>query len=161
MQIKVLLKKTAYLIGLLALGILVCFYVYARAHPRPTGTFYDYRVVTLKSGLNKSLKAYVAETPEARQRGLSGMRALPENYGMLFLFDEPGHYTFWMNDMYMSLDLIYISSERNVVEVISGVRPDTYPRTFQSKKGLYDAVLEVPAGMSEKSGLVEGARVEW
>ncbi|KXK08124.1 MAG: hypothetical protein UZ21_OP11001000727 [Microgenomates bacterium OLB22] len=66
-----------------------------------------------------------------------------------------------MKDMYLSLDLVYISPEKEILEVKKGITPKSYPRTFQSEKGLYNAVLEVPSGTSEKYGLVEGARVEW
>ncbi|KXK08123.1 MAG: hypothetical protein UZ21_OP11001000726 [Microgenomates bacterium OLB22] len=94
MQVKPFLKRTAYFTGLLMLGILACTYIYCRALPRPIGALYDYRIVTLQIGTDKSLKAYVADTQYTRQRGLSGTRTLPAGYGLLFLFEKPGKYTF-------------------------------------------------------------------
>ena len=53
--------------------------------------------------------AHVSDTLETRGLGLSGRISLEEGRGMLFVFDTPGRYGFWMKDMNLSIDIIYIS----------------------------------------------------
>src|SRR4051812_1798797 len=57
----------------------------------------------------------LATTPTTREQGLSGRAALPENHGMLFVFDTPGVYPFWMKDMNFPIDMIWISNDMKVV----------------------------------------------
>jgi uncharacterized membrane protein (UPF0127 family) len=60
-----------------------------------------------------------AEVPEgdAFYRGLGGYESLPDDRGMLFVFQQPGEYGFWMKDMVMAIDIIWISVENQVVHV--------------------------------------------
>ena len=59
-----------------------------------------------------TLTLHVADTPEARQRGLQGVARLPAGEGMLFWFDEQGHHGgFWMKDVPMPLDVVFLSGE--------------------------------------------------
>ena len=51
----------------------------------------------------------LAATNEEKRRGLSGRNGLEENEGMLFVFEEPGFYSFWMKDMLFPIDIIWIS----------------------------------------------------
>ena len=43
---------------------------------------------------NKEYKVTVAETDEDREQGLQGVVELPEDEGMLFIFDEPDEVSF-------------------------------------------------------------------
>lgn len=72
------------------------------------------------------------DTPEARQKGLSGVSALPENEGMLFIFDKEGKYGFWMKDTFLSLDIIWINNNLEIVHIERNVRPESYPATYYS-----------------------------
>ena len=45
----------------------------------------------------------LALTNEERTQGLSGRGNLEKNEGMLFIFDVPGEYYFWMKDMNFQL----------------------------------------------------------
>lgn len=120
-------------------------------------------VVSIETSGGK-LGAEVVDTPASREQGLSGRKALYEEKGMLFVFDHPGKYGFWMKDMLFSIDIIWISEEGTVVHVERNVTPESYsqhnpPKTFVNKP---DAkyVLEVSAGTSEKYGLYLGTKVK-
>ena len=51
------------------------------------------------------IKVELAITPEARAQGLSGRPSLSENEGVLFVFDKPDKYSFWMKNMNFPLDI--------------------------------------------------------
>ena len=38
---------------------------------------------------DKKYKVEIADTPEKQEKGLMGRESLPENQGMLFIYDEP------------------------------------------------------------------------
>lgn len=96
-----------------------------------------------------AIESEVVDTPAAREQGLSGRGELEKNHGMLFLFDHPDRYSFWMKDMRFSLDLIWIGSDGRIVDITPDVAPASYPSTFTSRKPVV-AVLEVPAGTAKR-----------
>lgn len=72
----------------------------------------------------------VAETPAEKAQGLSGRESLPQSQGLLFLFDTPLQYQFWMKDMNFPIDIIWISTDKKIVDITENVDPGTYPKTF-------------------------------
>lgn len=106
------------------------------------------------------ISAEVADTEASREQGLSGRAPLPADAGMLFVFDTPGQYGFWMKDMDFSLDLVWIGADKTVVDVTKNVASSTYPSIFMPQAPvLY--VLEMDAGSSDAFGLVKGASVRF
>lgn len=93
----------------------------------------------------KTFAVKVVDTPETRVRGLSGSDPLAKNRGMLFVFERDGAHAIWMKEMRFSLDIVWISRFGSVVHVEHNVHPDTYPRSFASRKPAR-YVLEIPAG---------------
>jgi hypothetical protein len=105
------------------------------------------------------IRVEVADTVSTRTQGLSGRETLPENMGMLFVFDVSGVYGFWMKDMLFPIDIIWIDKNKTVVHIRKGVSPDTYPSSFSSmKKALY--VLEIKAHLSDELNIREGDVIE-
>jgi uncharacterized membrane protein (UPF0127 family) len=100
---------------------------------------------------NSRIKALVANTPDLRERGLSGRTGLPSDSGMLFVFDTPSRYGFWMKDMEFPIDIIWISGDR-VVGIEKSLSPDSYPQIFYPEEDV-NFVLEVPAGFSERHNI--------
>lgn len=69
---------------------------------------------------DKIYSVEVAETQEEKEKGLSNRRELKENEGMLFVYDEPQHLSFWMKDTEIPLDIIFISEDLEVISVHQG-----------------------------------------
>jgi len=68
--------------------------------------------------------AEIAKTEEERARGLMFRDRLGENEGMLFIFEEPDFYSFWMKNMKFPIDIIWLSEEKKRGSYIS---PPAYP----------------------------------
>lgn len=94
-------------------------------------------------------------TPELRQKGLSGRVSMPVNQGMLFVFDEPGDVCFWMKEMHFGLDMIWVDGSQQVVQIDSGVLPETYPDRFCSPSPV-QYVIELNQGMARATGIKNG-----
>ena len=98
----------------------------------------------------------VVETPEDKQRGLSGRSSIADNEGMLFTFDTASTQNcFWMKDMQFSIDMIWLDSEKNVITVTEDVSPDTFPQSFcPESEASYG--LEVGSGRATELGIATG-----
>lgn len=102
----------------------------------------------------------VAGTPETRSQGLSGRETLPEGSGMLFIFETPGKYGFWMKDMNFAIDIIWIGEDMRVVGVERQATPASYPNIFYPISAIKYA-LEVPAGFSDAHSIDTGVIVSF
>ena len=104
----------------------------------------------------------LALTAQEISTGLSFRPSLPEDRGMLFLFDESRYPSFWMKNMLISLDLVFLNGAGAIVDVEANVPPcaadpcATYPPSDPAM-----AVLEVNAGAAAAHGLVVGAVIEF
>lgn len=106
-----------------------------------------------------TLSILLAATPEDRQRGLSGRASLEKNQGMLFVFDAPGYWGFWMKEMHFPIDIIWLDAAARVVTVARDVSPSSYPEVLHSTKPA-QYVLELVAGESRALGIVEGQQLQ-
>ena len=97
----------------------------------------------------------IADTEEKRIKGLSGRKALTENEGMLFIFENPGIYYFWMKDMLFWVDIIWIDETGGVLGVAENLSPESYPFTFAPDASV-KYVLEVNGGFAKKNSITTG-----
>lgn len=99
----------------------------------------------------------LATTDVERDQGLSGVRTLNANGGLLMVFNSDDKWGIWMKDMYVPIDIIWLDSKKRVVHIVTDASPDlSTTKTFTPK---VDAryVLEVPAGTVKKSSIIIGA----
>jgi hypothetical protein len=110
-------------------------------------------------GQNKAeIKVEIADDERERARGLSGRDSLDENAGMLFVFDQPGFYGFWMKEMKFSLDFIWISGDKTVDLTENVLPPQSDLEDLQKyfSRDPADKVLEVNAGWIKKHNIKIG-----
>ena len=106
-----------------------------------------------------SLDVEVANTKSSRELGLSFRQSMRNDEGLLFVFDTPGRYGFWMKDMNFPLDIIWINQNGVVVDIERNLSPDSYPKAFINEAEA-SYVLEVNAGLAETFGLYLGSKVK-
>ncbi len=96
-----------------------------------------------------------------KQKGLSGRKSLSEKDGMLFVFDRPGKYGFWMKDMLFPIDIIYIDNDKVVYVVKDApIGGQTKPLTIYRPSEPANYVLELNAGQSDKLKIQKGTTVK-
>lgn len=83
----------------------------------------------------------------AQEKGLGGRSDIPHNYGMLFVFPKDGKQGFWMKDMLVPIDIIWLSDNGTVVGIEESVATSTYPNVFYAPQPVR-YVLETHAGES-------------
>ena len=104
------------------------------------------------------LQVEIADTQEKRVKGLSNRESLQENRGMLFLFEKPGRYGFWMKEMNFAIDIIWIDKNKSVIEITKNVDPKTFPEVFYPK-GAVQYVIEIQAGFTELNEIQLGDKI--
>jgi uncharacterized membrane protein (UPF0127 family) len=104
-----------------------------------------------------TLTVELATTPAAQQQGLSGRDSMPLNHGMLFIFDQEGHWSFWMYEMKFPLDIIWFDINRKAVFFELDLQPCTptgCPVYTPPVNTMY--VLEVNAGFVSAHEIILG-----
>lgn len=104
------------------------------------------------------IKVELALTQTQQEQGLSGRSELKENEGMLFVFDQPGKYYFWMKGMNFPIDIIWIGENKKIIYIKKNAEPDNYLETYGPDEEV-KYVLETLAGFSDKNNLKEGDSV--
>jgi len=112
---------------------------------------------------NATVHAELADNLVKQMIGLMGRGALADDEGMLFTFAGEGRPDFWMMGMKISIDVIYISSNRTVVDVKSDVQPFSFSNLdtnfAPSQNAMY--VLEVSAGFVKRHSIKVGTKAEF
>ena len=101
-----------------------------------------------------SVTAELAVTPEERAQGLMFRKNIEFDQGMLFIFDREDFYSFWMKNMIIPLDLIWLDKEKRIVHIERCLPPceeEPCPSYSPEVPALY--VLELKAGSVEQRGL--------
>jgi uncharacterized protein len=104
-----------------------------------------------------SFNIEVMVSEEERALGLMFRRSLPENSGMLFLYDPPQPATMWMKNTLIPLDMVFISADARVHRIESHAEP--FSTTLIPSDGDVMGVLELNAGEAGKIGLKRGDKV--
>ncbi len=104
------------------------------------------------------LQFEVVRTPEAQAKGLGGHTDVPHGYGMLFVFPKEETLAFWMKDMLVPIDILWLSPDGTILGIEDSVSPDSYPQKFLSPVPLR-LVLELRAGESRVRNFTIGSRI--
>lgn len=148
-------KKNLISFGIIIIFIVSLFYILQKPN---TNTIKYVRIA------GQEIKVELALTEREHSRGLSGRASLANDAGMLFVFAQPGKYSFWMKEMNFPIDIIWLSEDLKVMYIKKDARPESYPESYapdyapeQSSK----YVLEVVSGFSDKNNLKVGESVEF
>lgn len=100
----------------------------------------------------------VAITPQEREEGLMYREFLPENNGMLFIFEEESRLSFWMKNTFIPLSIAFINSKGVIVDIQQMV-----PMTTVSHVSKLPAkyALEVNKGWFKKHNIAVGDTVKF
>jgi uncharacterized membrane protein (UPF0127 family) len=117
----------------------------------------------------------VAETEAARARGLmfrppsppasalgasARQAAFADDEGMLFVFDIPGRYGFWMKNVRAPLDIIWLDEALRVVCVVENAPPcNADPCTIYEPPVDTSFVIEVAGGFARRHEVAVGDAV--
>jgi uncharacterized membrane protein (UPF0127 family) len=111
--------------------------------------------ITLSAGIHQ-MDIQVALTPEQHQIGLMYRSEMPQNEGMLFVFDAPRKQCFWMKNTILPLTAAFIADDGSIVN-LEDMKPQTTDSHCSLKPVRY--VLEMNQGWFGKKGLKAGSKL--
>ena len=104
-----------------------------------------------------SVKVELADTPELREKGLRGRRALGRGHGMLFVNPERTRPRVEMSDVAMPLSIAFIAEDGTILQV---TQTEPMQASVVAAEAPCTYVLQVRRGWFEDRGLKAGIRVE-
>jgi uncharacterized protein len=111
---------------------------------------------------NHNFKVTVADSQKEQEIGLSKTKSLTENQGMIFLFQKPDYYSFWMKNMGFPIDIIFINND-TIVSIENNAQA---PKSNNENLIVYtptspsDKVLEIQAGLAKKYNFKNGDKIK-
>jgi len=108
------------------------------------------------------IEVAIADDDASRSEGLMDVNNLPEDAGMLFIFEDNEPRSFWMASTPLSLDIIFVNEDYEIVRI----HRNTPPFSQESLESEYPTkyVVEVNAGYTVRNDITEGASIrvgEW
>ncbi|MEO8149714.1 MAG: DUF192 domain-containing protein [Bacteroidia bacterium] len=99
----------------------------------------------------------IADNDAQREQGLMYRSSMKQNQGMLFVFDKSGQQNFWMKNTIISLDIIYVDENFNIVTIHKNTQPYSEAQIPSYKNAQY--VIEVNAEFCNRNNIKEGDRI--
>ncbi len=99
----------------------------------------------------------IADDPPSRQQGLMYRSSMSDKRGMLFIFERETKQSFWMKDTKMSLDILYVSGNKEIVTIYKHTQPYSTTPIPSFKPALY--VVELAAGFCDRYHIKEGDQI--
>ena len=104
-------KKLRYYVCFYFTVVLVCSLLYS-----------EIKMIPLHIGEVK-FTVEIADTHEKQLRGLMYRKSIPDDYGMLFVYNDEQIRGFWMKNTLVHLDLIFLDKNKQVVDIILNIPP--------------------------------------
>jgi len=114
--------------------------------------------IVTQGGQKQTFQVEVARNDADRAQGLMFRRSMAPDRGMLFDFGRVEPVSMWMQNTYLSLDMLFIRPDGTIARIAANTEPLS-TRTISSGEPVL-AVLELNAGTAAKLGIKPGDRVE-
>src|SRR5207253_10418202 len=99
------------------------------------------------------LEAQVAENFDERMTGLMFRKEMPQNEGMLFVFEQASVQCFWMKNTLLPLTAAFVADDGTIVN-LADMKPQTTDSHCSTKPVRF--VLEMNQGWFAKKGIKAG-----
>ncbi len=143
---------------------MVCLALWLSACDKPT-TMDDYRSTEVLFPGGQKILAEMMRTELEMTRGMMFRDKLAGDRGMLFLHGLPGNWTYYMFQVKIPLDIVWMDGAKRIVEISANTPP--CPSASARECPLYGGketsqfVLELPGGQAAKLGLRVGDTVQF
>jgi hypothetical protein len=102
------------------------------------------------------VRVEVADTDDERQVGLMNRESLPEDAGMIFLFDEDVSGGFWMKNTLIPLSIAFADADGTIVRILDMEPCEADPCEIYDPGVSYRSALEVNQGAFADWSVAEG-----
>lgn len=115
--------------------------------------------ITPEKNNEAKINTFIGCDDESKKEGLSGVIELAENDGMLFVFEKPDFYKFWMKDTSVYLSIAFLNENKEIIEIFEPepLSEERFGPTSQKTK----YVLEVGKGWFENKKVLVGDKFKF
>ncbi|WP_206079669.1 DUF192 domain-containing protein [Polyangium spumosum] len=113
--------------------------------------------VVFTDAKDETVTVEIAQRDHERARGLMYRKHMPEERGMIFVFDRREPHQFWMHNTCIPLDMLFVDDDGTIVGIEENT-PTMNDSTF-SVPCPSRYVIEVNAGFSRRHGVRAGQKV--
>jgi len=150
-RIQVQLSPPAWFFRPLAFAVLIAPLCAAAQ----TGPQLDLQRTKLSAGMHLA-DVQIAQTPEQRQIGLMMRREMPQQEGMIFVFEQASRQCFWMKNTLLPLTAAFLADDGRIVNM-ADMKPQTEDAHCSNEPVRY--VLEMNKGWFAKKGIKSGSKL--
>jgi uncharacterized membrane protein (UPF0127 family) len=138
--------KNKYFITLafLILTVLLCAYFY----PNPPSKT-DLNILTESNQITYHVE--IADTHYLRAKGLMHRKSMPQNHGMLFIFEKPRIISMWMKNTHIPLDMLFVDKNGIIRHIHENAKP--FDETIISSVVPVSFVIELNAGQVKEKNI--------
>lgn len=115
----------------------------------------DLRRVEITAGFLR-IDAQVAQSPREREIGLMFRKEMPQQEGMVFVFEVPAVQCFWMRNTLLPLTAAFVADDGTIVN-LADMKPMTEDSHCSAKPVRY--VLEMNQGWFARRGIQAGTKL--
>jgi uncharacterized membrane protein (UPF0127 family) len=112
-----------------------------------------------KDGSKIDLKVKIADTINERAQGLMDVKEMPEDEGMLFIFEAEEMRKMWMENTYIPLDMLFINAKKEIFNFKENAQP--LSRSIIYSVGPAKYVAEFNAGFVKRHNITPGDKIDF
>jgi uncharacterized membrane protein (UPF0127 family) len=145
------------ILGVLLVGVYYGWFYYME-HPSNAPAFpHDKLTIQRTDGTNFPYDVEVATTMPQEMYGLMYRKSLPDDHGMIFVYQPDQPVSMWMKNTFIPLDMLFVRKDGVIVKIITHAVPlDLAPLSSDEP---VRAVIEINDGEAAKHGLKTGDKV--
>lgn len=109
----------------------------------------------------RAVTAEIADTPDRRSHGLMFRQKLPDDHGMLFVFEGEEPLGFWMKNTLIPLSIGFFDKDKRLIdtqEMVPASAVEVNPKVYNSSAPAMYA-LEMPKGWFAHHQIKKGAKL--
>jgi uncharacterized membrane protein (UPF0127 family) len=110
--------------------------------------------LALEDGGEHEFQVELAVTWEQQAQGLMFRQSMPEDHGMLFLYESEGPRSMWMKNTYIPLDILFIGGDGRILSIAERTVPLSLSTISSGRPA--KAVLELNGGTADRLGIRPG-----
>jgi uncharacterized membrane protein (UPF0127 family) len=107
------------------------------------------------------LKCEIAKTLSAKMKGLMYRESLLDDEGMIFPFLLPWHRFFWMKNVIIPLDIIFINRNLKIIAIYEAPVENSYFYKLYWSRGFCKYVIECNIGFCKKNNISTGNNLKF
>ncbi|MBA4251903.1 MAG: hypothetical protein C0425_10720 [Chlorobiaceae bacterium] len=156
-------KIIMFILGVVVIITIAVIYYFRETAPReemiPFRKEGELDFIDASGNVKARIDIEIADTEYDRQKGLMFRKTLGNKQGMLFEFPIQDMLSFWMKNTYLTLDILFVNSNREIVTIHKRTQPLSENSYAADAPAIY--VVEVVGGFTDANNIQVGDKIKW